>query len=551
MKFIKGAVFLASAVLVIFILYRVQLLGGFRLLAGDRFDAAIVVSILEHWFNVLKGQSYWSQINYFYPYEKTLGHTDGYFIFGIIYSLFRFLDFDPFLSYEFVNMSVRVMGFVAFYVMGRKVFGLPFWWSLLGAVVFVLSNNISSHSQRMQLGSVYFIPVFTLLLWQIYTGIYTDNRKKIVLYGLLAGVFYGAWTITCFYISWFVLFFLIFFTVSAVVVSKKEARSLFFSRIAAHRYAVASVVFVALLSQLPLLSVYLPKSKEVGMRSIESVLSNTVPIEGIMQVGADNWMFGQIYNKFIHFLSPAYAPSGEYYNTGFAPVLFILFLIGSYSILRKRTQTQNYYLLASLSVSALLTWLMILNIGGHSAWKVVYHLIPGAKALNVVAIYQMVLTVPVIVIAMIYLSKISIGANKNLVFIVAALLCLEEINTGYIRLDRSTELARIAVKESPPPECSVFYVSASPDQATASDMADWVNNYYAHNVTAMLIAERTGLPTVNGVASFTPPDWNFGFPNNEDYDQRVLEYARRHQIEGLCKLNLTTLKWEKAVSVLP
>lgn len=68
---------------------------------------------------------------------------------------------------------------------------------------------------------------------------------------------------------------------------------------------------------------------------------------------------------------------------------------------------------------------------------------------------------------------------------------------------------------------------------------------YAHNVSAMLIAELIHLPTINGFASFNPPDWNFGSPNDADYIQRIRQYAEKHQIRGLCKLNLDTLTWDQ------
>lgn len=71
----------------------------------------------------------------------------------------------------------------------------------------------------------------------------------------------------------------------------------------------------------------------------------------------------------------------------------------------------------------------------------------------------------------------------------------------------------------------------------------WVNNFYAHNVSTMLISQIYGIPTVNGVVSFNPPDWNFGFPNQGGYDDRVLQYAKKHRVEGLCRLDLNSKIW--------
>jgi len=66
---------------------------------------------------------------------------------------------------------------------------------------------------------------------------------------------------------------------------------------------------------------------------------------------------------------------------------------------------------------------------------------------------------------------------------------------------------------------------------------------YSHNVDAMLIAETTNLPTINGFSTFDPPDWNFDDPTRSDYSARVAEYARKHGIDGLRGLNLADLTW--------
>jgi len=61
---------------------------------------------------------------------------------------------------------------------------------------------------------------------------------------------------------------------------------------------------------------------------------------------------------------------------------------------------------------------------------------------------------------------------------------------------------------------------------------------YPHNVDAMLLAELWRMPTINGFSTFNPPDWNFASPRAPDYDARVLAYARRHGLRGLCRLDV-------------
>lgn len=540
---LKAIALIASLSFVIFLQFRSQILNHFTLLYGDRYDAVIVATILEHWFNVLNGFSDWSEVNYFHPYTNTLGHTDGYFIVGVIYSAFRFFGLDPFLSAELVNLTTRALGFCAFFIACRKLFDLPFWWSLLAASLFVLSNNNTIHGQRLQLATVAFAPILALLLWYACKALYADNSKQFVVFGSAAGVFLGAWSITCFYMTWFFIFFTTFFLAILLLSMGATKLNVLKEKIKSRKLSVLLVLVITILSLLPLLSVYLAKSKEAGMRSYASVVSNTVPVEGILQVGTENLMFGKIYNGLLGFIAPGYSPNGEYYNTGIAPIIFVLFLAGCFFVYKSRHTENRRPFWLSFCMATVATWTLSVNFAGHSAWYIVFHLFPGAKALRIVAAYQIFLTLPIIAIGINYLSSISCKTPPAILFLLVSLLCLEELNTGDISLIREVELKRVSLQNQPPQQCTSFFVTGWPNQNTATSMPELINNYYAHNVSAMLIAELSHLPTINGFASFNPPDWKFGYPNNADYIQRIRQYAQKHQIKGLCKLNLDTLSW--------
>jgi len=543
-KPIKTLFFIAPLSFVIFLQFRAQILNHFSILYGDRYDAVIQVTILEHWFNVLNGFSHWSEVNYFFPYTNTLGHTDGYFIAGIIYSAFRYFGFDPFLSSELVNITVKAIGFCAFFIACRKLFDLPFWWSLLAASLFVLSNNNTIHGERLQLATVVFAPILAILIWYAYQALFAKNSKQFVLYGSAAGVFLDAWSITCFYMTWFFIFFTTFFLATLMLTMGSTNLNVLKEKIKSQKFSVLLVLVTTFLSLLPLLSVYLTKSKETGMRSYASAMYNTVPVKGILQVGKENLMFGKIYNGLLGFISPGYTLNGEYYNTGIAPIIFFLFLVGCFFIFKYNPPENRRHFWLSFCLATVATWILTLNFAGLSAWYFVFHLFPGAKALRIVAAYQIFLTLPIIVIAINYLSLISHKIPPTILFLLVSLLCLEELNTGHISLIREDELKRVSLKKPPPQQCTSFFVTGWPNQNTVTPMPELINNYYAHNVSAMLIAELIHLPTINGFASFNPPDWNFGYPNNADYIQRIRQYAEKHQVRGLCKLTLDTLTWD-------
>lgn len=537
---VRTVLFLFGLGAVLTLQFRVQLFTGFNILYGDSYDATIVVTILEHWSNVLKGLSHWSEVSYFYPHTNTLGQTDGYFIAGLIYSILRIIGLDIYTTSELTNITLRGIGFVTFFVMAKRIFNLPFSVALIGACLFILSNNATAHGQRLQLATVSLAPIMALLLWQAFQALSVRNTKRLIVFGSLAGIFLGAWAITCFYITWFFLFFCTIFIIISIASSPSEELKLIYSNIKNQYKAIILVTVVTGLSLVPLLSVYLQKAAETGMRPYDSAFSNTVPIEGIIQTGTENFMFGALYNKALKVISPSYSPAGEYYNTGISPILFILFVAGVIAVFNRDCDKKFWKCFAGATC---LTWLCTLNLFGHSAWLIIYSVFPGAKALNVVGAYQIFISIPVIILASKYIQDRRKNIPITIMAILVSVLFLEELNTGYVHLIKRDELAKTINVQQPPKSCESFYVSGWNNQDQLTPMAVWINNYYAHNVSAMLIAELIHIPTVNGVASFNPKDWNFGFPNNENYDERVRAYIDSHKLNNVCKLDLNDSRW--------
>lgn len=529
--------FVVGMLFFLYLQFRVQVQNGFSTLYGDSYDAAIVVAILEHWLSVWHGSSPWSELYYFFPYKNTLAQTDGYFIVGIIYSIVRSTGLDPFISSELSNAVVKCIGFAGFFWMMRRVFQVRFYWSLLAAGLFMIANNLTSHGTRVQLATLAFAPILTTLLWAAYTHLIAGQRRKLLLNGGTAGVALGAWALTCFYITWFYIFFTTFFSLMLWIVSGSEARTRCWQAAKAHWASLLAVLAIACLSLVPLLSIYLPKAAESGFRSYEGALHYTVPPAGILQVGKTNVLFGELYNKALTLVSPGYSAEGEYYNTGIAPILFIIFIFAACSLFTEKTNSRNKALLRATALATLLTWLFVIQIHGMSLWYFIFNFFPGAKALNVVTAYQIFLTFPIVTISVLYLSRLSPRLPASILLVLVGLLISEELNRAYINLDRQAELQKISDVPPPPAECSVFYVGGWPSQTSTID------KIYAHNVSAMLIAELIKRPTINGFASFNPPDWNLADPNAQDYDARVAAYLASHKIVDACKLDLASKSW--------
>lgn len=300
----------------LFVIYREQLLNGFSLISGDSYDYVISTSILEHWFNVFKGLSEWNQTNYYYPYPNTIAQTDAYFIVSLIYSLIRLFGIEPFLSAELSGAGLKILGFISIILFFSKFLRLPLGWVLVGSVLFIINNAMVSHSSRLQLATVAVAPLLTFFMCKAIAYLELENIKKFVLYGFLFGALFGAWCMTCFYMAWFWVYFYLVFTIVFFIVNYNKVIKSLSVIITSPKNLIAIflVIFFCVICLMPFLYAFYPKSREVSLRTYEMVLSNAIPIYDVMQLGVNNYIFGEGYNKLILSLNSNYVIASEYYN---------------------------------------------------------------------------------------------------------------------------------------------------------------------------------------------------------------------------------------------
>lgn len=541
-KTINSIAFLLVGAITILLAYRQLIFNSFAELPGDRYDMVIMSAILEHWHNVWSGSSVWHNVGYFYPYSRTIAQTDGYFLTGFIYSLVRLFVNDIFISVAFTMIVLSCIGYISMFYLIRRVLLFRFETSLLMSCVFVLLSSLVGHNQRLQLMSVYFLPMLTcFLINYLHAVSLREKAFSKTMIGCFFGLFYGALTITCFYIAWFyALFLMVVFLVFSIF--KPNLVFTWLKNFISLKSSSFLVVIVFLSSLMPFVWAYYPKSLEVGVRLYSSVSVNLIAPMELIQVGYDNYLYGGLLRRVFQLFYPGYQPWSEYYNVGFSPLIFGLFIVSFFSFIKGKEIGSNIlYLL--VATSTLISCFLVVKFSGFSPWYYIYSFIPGAKALNAVSVFLMVLSLPVLVVVGKYIDSQKFSMSFMLVF--SALLIVGELTKPYIHFDRKIEESRISNIPNPPATCRVFYVSAYDKQMTVPGFPEWVNSMYAHNVTAMIIAQVIKLPTLNGVASFNPPDWNFAAPWDNGYDARIFRYANKHGIENLCKFDLNTKTWSK------
>jgi len=537
--FAKAGLVVVAGTLSVAYFFRYQIENQFTLLLSDRYDGVIEISILEHWYNVLRGKSLWSQTNYFFPVHDTLAYNDGYLIYGLIYSIFRSLRIDPFLSGEAVSVVVRAVGFPAFYFACLRILKLNWKWALLGATLFTVSNNSLIRANHQQLLSVSFVPLLGLLLYNSITALAENRSTRFLAWGSAFVCLHAAWLMTSYYMAWYFVFYGSVTLVILVVISPRSTMRNFGAVCAKQKWVGAFLVALTVLINVPFLLLYLPKAIETGMHPYREVLSFSPALVDVVHL---NMLFGNLEDVLYRYLRPG-DPVYSELSTGLSPGLLFVFVCAIIFLFRKDISdgTNQKVLVRALAFAAIGTWATILHVKSFSAWYFIYYLVPGAKAARVLARYQIFLTAPVVGVAMFYLAKQAKMIGVPILMAICFFLIAEEINGPGLALDRLHELARLERVPLQPPECSVFFVSAARPEKYMNRNIDGI---YSHNVDAMLIAEMRNLPTINGFATFVPPGWDLVDPVSSSYLEKVQAYVSRYHVRNLCDLDLKTMVWK-------
>lgn len=531
-RYVRFLTLAVSGLAVTAVFFHRQVLSGFRYLFSDNWDGRIEIALLEHWFNALRGVEPWAATLFFHPAPATLGYNDGYFIDGVLYTVFRALGTDPFLSSEFVNIAVRLFGFFAFNLFATQVLRLRPGLSLLGAALFTLANNMFMQAVHAQLFSVSFAPFLAWLLCLTITRLAAGRFIQAGLAGVGAALFFDAWLMTSFYMAWFfalfaalcVLGFLLSAWADGSLTTHPWRRWL--------SWPPAAFVLAGLAGAAPFLRLYLPKAAETGMHPFAEVLQYTPTPLDLLHVGYSNAVFGWADRWLTGLFRPGFPDWGEH-SVGFAPVILLLGLCGMAGAWRGSLQPRVLW--RGISIAVALSLVLVLRIGDWTAWRLVYATVPGAGAIRVVSRDLIMLTFPVVSLAMGLLSVWTVRGPRLAAGVLAAVLLAEELNLApYANIDRTEENQFLAAVPPAPGVCQSFFaehqrLAGSPSFARED---------------AMLLAEVRRLPTLNGNASFLPPG-ALPSPDDPAYLAAVARYIDdRQPLDGLCALDLAAMRWD-------
>ncbi|KQO51183.1 hypothetical protein ASF14_09175 [Sphingomonas sp. Leaf257] len=533
------------------IFFRVPIASGFDLGFGERGDALIEMTILEHWRNVWSGVSSWNSGFYFHPYGGTLGYNDGYFLYGIVYSLWRLVA-DPFHADTLNILTFKTIGFFAAYALVARTLRWGRGAAVLVALLWTIASNIHLQAVHAQLQSVALLPLAMMLAMACVRaeGAGRHGAARVRAVGLAALM--AAWLMTSYYMAWFTIFSACLFLLCWGVMTGQARPAAAFALIRRHAgtITVGFAAFAVLI--LPFLIVYLPKMRETGGEGLEDMLGYLVtPVIDMVNVGPGNYIWGWLFaplHALVHQLLPddpdlPRRVLGGEHEAGFPLLMVALLLVAAWRIVvRKRVgQTEAPVTLRAFTLAMMVAWVLTLQFWYASPWLLVFELVPGAKGLRTVSRYQLWLALPflLIIVAGWRAQAARLRAERPAwAAAIVALLVAENLSAETpAQLSRAVHRAALSAIPRPPRDCRVFYVTAS-RVTEPLYISEELHKLYPHNVDGMFLAELWRVPTINGFSTFNPPDWRFGDPLAADYDARVAAYARRHGLRDVCGLDV-------------
>ena len=351
----------------------------------------------------------------------------------------------------------------------------------------------------------------------------------------------AAWLLTAYYMrAWFTIFFAALFALCwgwgrCWMSGRNGGPAHCWAWRGRHWATLACTAAAFALFVTPFLITYLPKSRETGGQDYWQMLGYLVTPIDLINVGPDNYLWGWLFRPLLA-LVHAVLPSdpdlpnrvlrGEH-ETGFAPILFVLAVTAAWRIVVRRSIGGDRPASAELRAFALATiilWVLTLQLWVLSPWGLVFELVPAAQGPAGRLARAIVPRAPGPAAGRRGLARPGDAISQAQAMAGGGAARPARRRTAQCRIARAAQPFGPAPRSlgdlAPPAGCRSFYVvSARPGEPLYRNAE--MNARYPHNVDAMFLAERWRVPTINGDATFTPPDWRFTNPLAADYDARA------------------------------
>ena len=528
------------------IFFRTQIFSRLDLLFGDRGDTRFVVFIHEHLFQAMHGRSDFLSPPFFYNVRGTLGFSDAFLLNELIYAPLRVLGVDPYLALLFTIMILSVAGYGFLYGLLRSFGHVSVVIAVFASILFTFANNLYVNANHLQLFAIYYVPIVAYLA--VYANIWIHkNKKRSLIAGGAAGLLYGLLFSTGYYVAWLFGLALLIFTPIFVFLSWRAVRTWFLTD--PTRIGVLALVFLDgfVIGIIPFGLIYGPLLKSASARDFSEYLFFAPAFPDVANLGA-NFVWADLLDKIGLAFSDRSIAGGEK-SSALTPGLQILVISSLLIAIRKRhwdAGDQDMLMRAIVIVAAIVPialFFVTIKIQNYSAFLVLMKILPGAvgvrsgyRAMIVANFFAVIAVAFAIDRLFLNLSAYRAAGTREMlarssVIALMILGLLEQVNLSHSSsLSRVFERAHFNHISAAPIDCRSFYIANEPGQPPTSVQID-----------AMLVAQKIGIPTINGYSGNVPIGWNLLDSAAASYEQNARAWAAHRGIAaGLCRFDMVS-----------
>lgn len=521
-----SAIILLVGTVALAVFHARQFMSGWTEMIGNLGDARFCTFVAEHLYAVFQGRASFFSPAYFFPIQGTLAYSDALVLHALPFSLLRLSGLGDMPAFTATIVILNAVTYLCAALFFRRGLRFSATASALGAALFVFNNP-----RRIQIGHPQLQPLclLVLALWcflnllRELSSSRAPNPKTIAWQSSALAGLIGLQCWTAFYPAWFFILFAVFLLLSFAALLPQ--RKTLFSHVWKVRKCFIWPGLVAGLTMVPFLRAYLPVARGMGWRGFGEIKLYSPTFISYLDLGSDNFLWHRFQTDFIQPRLSAVAPEstaglGIVMLSAWLAVVLLIVLRREHRLPVAGPSDEGRFIttfVGALCLAAFVFALFSLKTADLSLWRVIYEVVPGARAIRCTGRSITVIAIgPAAAVALLVHAALSGGwtSRGRRIFAPLALAIglfglAEQAGRGetFPLADHEPAVQNLTSKISP--TCTAFYA------LNRGSSARWPT---ALQIDAMFAALRTGVPTVNGYSGQFPQGWDL---NDETEDKSL------------------------------